>query len=174
MIVGGKVVTYLKTNCSKIIRNAIATTGMNEYWMNDLNQPQNSQSSLGMMKNGTNSGPSNAQTALAISRDLTKVHQWYAEKFAYMLGKLKAIDEGGGKSLLDNMLFFWTNELGGASDQLLYILAYDSLADREKKWNAFLADKERLAKFAETESNGPLVRRLTAQMIKPTAYSPMQ
>ena len=29
-----------------------------------------------------------------------------------MLGRLKAIDEGNGKSLLDNMLFFWTNELG--------------------------------------------------------------
>ena len=29
-----------------------------------------------------------------------------------MLGKLKAIHEGNGKTLLDNMLFFWTNELG--------------------------------------------------------------
>lgn len=29
---------------------------------------------------------------------------------------------------------FWTNELGGASDQLIYILAYESMADREKKW----------------------------------------
>jgi hypothetical protein len=69
---------------------------------------------------------------------------------------------------------FWTNELGGASDQLIYILAYDSLADREKKWAAFLADSERVAKFAETEKNGPLVRRLTAQILRPTAYSPMQ
>jgi hypothetical protein len=69
---------------------------------------------------------------------------------------------------------FWTNELGGASDQLLYILAYDSLADRETKWNAFVADKDRLAKFAETEKNGPLVRRLTAQILRPTAYSPMK
>ena len=51
-------------------------------------------------------------TAVTIRRDLTKVHTWYAEKFAYMLGRLKAIDEGNGKSLLDNMLFFWTNELG--------------------------------------------------------------
>ena len=41
-----------------------------------------------------------------------QVHNWYAQQFAYMLGKLKAIDEGNGKSLLDNMLFFWTNELG--------------------------------------------------------------
>lgn len=69
---------------------------------------------------------------------------------------------------------FWTNELGGSSDQLIYILAWDSLADREKKWNSFVADKERLAKFAETEKNGMLVRRLTAQILRPTAYSPMQ
>ena len=51
-------------------------------------------------------------TALTIRSDLTKIHNWYAQQFAYMLGKLKAIDEGNGKSLLDNMLFFWTNELG--------------------------------------------------------------
>jgi hypothetical protein len=69
---------------------------------------------------------------------------------------------------------FWTNELGGSSDQLLYILAYESLADREKKWAAFLSDSERAAKFAETEKNGPLVRRLTAHILRPTAYSPMQ
>ena len=69
---------------------------------------------------------------------------------------------------------FWTNELGGSSEQLIYMLAYDSLADREKKWGAFVADKERLAKFAETEKNGPLISRLTAQILKPTAYSPMQ
>jgi hypothetical protein len=52
------------------------------------------------------------QTALTIRSDLTKIHNWYAQQFAYMLGKMKAIDEGNGKSLLDNMLFFWTNELG--------------------------------------------------------------
>ncbi len=69
---------------------------------------------------------------------------------------------------------FWTNELGGASDQLIYILAYDSLADREKKWGAFLGDAERAARFAETEKNGPLVQRLTAQILRPTAYSPMK
>jgi hypothetical protein len=69
---------------------------------------------------------------------------------------------------------FWTNELGGSSDQLIYMLAYDSLADREKKWGGFFADPDRLAKFAETEKNGPLVRRLTAQILRPTAYSPMK
>lgn len=69
---------------------------------------------------------------------------------------------------------FWTNELGGASDQLIYMLAYDSLADREQKWAAFAADRERIAAFAETEKNGPLVRKLTAQILRPTGYSPMK
>jgi hypothetical protein len=69
---------------------------------------------------------------------------------------------------------FWTNEIGGPNDQLLYILGYESLADREKKWGAFLADQDRVAKFAETEKNGPLVRRLTAHILRPTPYSPMQ
>src|SRR3989454_9380591 len=67
VMVGGSVVTYRNTNRSKIIRNAIATTGINEYWMNAFSQPQNSQSSFGTMKNGTKIGPSKPQTALAIS-----------------------------------------------------------------------------------------------------------
>ena len=41
-------------------------TSMNEYWMNAFSQPQNSHSSVGTMKNGTKSGPTRPQTALAI------------------------------------------------------------------------------------------------------------
>ena len=69
---------------------------------------------------------------------------------------------------------FWTNELGGPSDQLIYMLGYDSLADREQKWTAFARDRARLDAFAETEKNGPLVKRITAHILRPTAYSPMQ
>jgi hypothetical protein len=51
------------------------------------------------------------ETARIVRADLTLVHHWYAQQFAYMVGRLKAIPEGD-KSLLDNMLLFWTNELG--------------------------------------------------------------
>ena len=47
-------------------KNAMATTGMNEYWMKAFSQLQNSQSSFGTMRNGTKIGPSRPQTALAI------------------------------------------------------------------------------------------------------------
>jgi hypothetical protein len=69
---------------------------------------------------------------------------------------------------------FWTNELGGSSDQLIYMLAYDSLADREKKWAEFARDPERAAAFAETEKNGPLVHHITAHILRPTNYSPLK
>jgi hypothetical protein len=69
---------------------------------------------------------------------------------------------------------FWTNEIGGASDQLIYLLAFENLAEREKKCAAFVGDKDRLAQFAETEKNGPLVRRVKTQILRPTSYSPMQ
>jgi hypothetical protein len=59
-------------------------------------------------------------TAMTIRRDLTKIHNWYAQQFVYMLTKLKAIDEGNGKSLLDNMLFFWCNELGEGGKHTYY------------------------------------------------------
>jgi NIPSNAP protein len=35
---------------------------------------------------------------------------------------------------------FWTVLVGDGSHDLHYMLAWDSLADREKKWNAFQAD----------------------------------
>lgn len=42
---------------------------------------------------------------------LVKIHTWYAEQFAYLLGRLAAIPERGG-SLLDNTVVVWINELG--------------------------------------------------------------
>ncbi len=46
-----------------------------------------------------------------------------------------------------------------------------SLADREKKWNAFAADPEWLAKRAETEKDGAIVANVSNQFLSPTAFS---
>src|SRR6476661_7641510 len=37
---------------------------------------------------------------------------------------------------------FWTTVIGESNQTLYYMLQWDSLADREKKWNAFQADPE--------------------------------
>ncbi|MEZ4449598.1 MAG: DUF1552 domain-containing protein [Nannocystaceae bacterium] len=40
---------------------------------------------------------------------LTQINVWYAEQFAYLIGKLKSIPEGEG-TLLDNTVLIWVNE----------------------------------------------------------------
>ncbi len=68
---------------------------------------------------------------------------------------------------------FWEPVIG-VSNQLVYILAWQDLAERERVWNAFASDPEWLRARAETERDGPLVARITNYILKPTPYSPMQ
>jgi hypothetical protein len=68
---------------------------------------------------------------------------------------------------------FWTEDIG-TSNNLVYILGYESLADREKKWSAFAVDPDWLKVRAETEKNGPIVQKAHNKILRPTNYSPMQ
>ena len=68
---------------------------------------------------------------------------------------------------------FWDNVVG-PSNQLIYMLAWESLAEREQKWNVFMVDPEWLQARAASEENGPLVARATNTILRPTPYSPMQ
>ncbi len=69
------------------------------------------------------------------------------------------------------MMGFWTDEIG-TSNQLTYILDFDSMADREQKWTSFQADEGWLQVRAETESNGPIVSVVTNTFMRLTPYSP--
>jgi hypothetical protein len=66
---------------------------------------------------------------------------------------------------------FWTTVIGESNHTLTYLVAWDSLAEREKKWNAFQADPEWLKKRAETEANGPIVANVRNDILTPTAFS---
>lgn len=68
---------------------------------------------------------------------------------------------------------FWTEEFG-TSNQLVYMLAWESLAEREQKWASFQSDPEWQARRAETEREGPLVARIHNRILRPTPYSPLQ
>jgi len=59
-------------------------------------------------------------------QQMIDIHSWYSEQFAYLLGKLGAVDEMG-QSALDNSIVMWVNEQGDAQphspDRIPYILA---------------------------------------------------
>lgn len=66
---------------------------------------------------------------------------------------------------------FWTTVIGESNQDLYYLLAWDSLAAREQKWNAFQSDPEWIAKRAETEKDGAIVANVNSQILLPTAFS---
>jgi NIPSNAP len=93
-------------------------------------------------------------------------------------GKMPALLQRFEKSTLDiwkkhgiRQAGFWTTMIGESSQQLTYMLAWESLAERDQKWIAFAGDPQWLAVRAETERDGPLVDSFSNQILKPTAFS---
>ena len=66
---------------------------------------------------------------------------------------------------------FWTTLIGESNQTLYYLLQWESLADREKKWNGFANDPEWHAKRAETEKDGAIVAKVTNAILAPTSFS---
>ena len=66
---------------------------------------------------------------------------------------------------------FWTVAIGENNHDLIYLIEWESLAEREKKWKAFQVDPEWLEKRAVTEKNGPLVTTITNSILQPTSFS---
>jgi hypothetical protein len=66
---------------------------------------------------------------------------------------------------------FWTVLVGESNQDLYYLLQWESLAEREKKWNAFMSDPEWLTKRAESERDGAIVASISNSFLQPTAFS---
>ena len=66
---------------------------------------------------------------------------------------------------------FWTTLIGKSSEEITYMLAWESMAEREKRWGTFLADPEWVAVIAKTEKDGQLVENISSQLLVPTAFS---
>jgi NIPSNAP len=66
---------------------------------------------------------------------------------------------------------FFTTLVGESHQELTYLLAWESLADREKKWTAFQSDPEWIEARAKTEADGQIVANIVNQRLAPTVFS---
>ena len=87
-------------------------------------------------------------------------------------GRLPALNERFSKATLGffekhgiRPIGFWTTLVGPSNHALTYLLEWESLAEREQKWNAFQADPDWIAKRVE---------RIESQFLVPTAYSALR
>ena len=69
---------------------------------------------------------------------------------------------------------FWTTLIGPSNHALTYMLEWESLAEREQKWNAFQSDPEWIAKRAASEAEKPILERVENIFLTPTDYSAMR
>jgi hypothetical protein len=69
---------------------------------------------------------------------------------------------------------FWTTLVGESSNQLTYILQWESLADLETTWTAFMNDPAWHKVRDEGERDGPIVANISSEVLMPTAYSALK
>ncbi|MGJ4888668.1 NIPSNAP family protein [Bradyrhizobium sp. 83012] len=69
---------------------------------------------------------------------------------------------------------FFTTLIGESNQDLTYFLAWESLAERETKWTAFMTNPEWIAARAKSEEDGQIVANITSQFLVPTAFSALK
>jgi len=69
---------------------------------------------------------------------------------------------------------FWTTLIGKSSEELIYMLAWESLAERETKWNSFLSDPAWHNARDHSERDGPIVANISSQILVPRDFSALR
>ena len=69
---------------------------------------------------------------------------------------------------------FWTVLVGNGNHDLHYLIAWESLADRETRWTAFLADPAWHKAKDESERDGPIVANIDSKILAPTDFSALK
>jgi hypothetical protein len=69
---------------------------------------------------------------------------------------------------------FFTTLIGKSNQEVTYFLAWDSLAEREEKWTAFVNDPDWIAARTKSEEDGPIVANMASQLLAPTPFSAMR
>jgi len=69
---------------------------------------------------------------------------------------------------------FWTVAIGESSSDLVYILQWESLADRDRKFAAFAADPEWTEARSRSEADGPIIASITNSILMPTSFSALK
>ncbi len=70
---------------------------------------------------------------------------------------------------------FFTTLVGPSNHDLTYLLAWESLAERERLWNTFASDPEWVAARAEHQRvHGEVVANIASSFLSPTAFSTLR
>ena len=69
---------------------------------------------------------------------------------------------------------YWTNVIGPSNNDLIYLVAFDDMGQRERAWASFQADPEWQQAKAMSEEDGLIVKNVSNQILAATPYSPLK
>ncbi|OYU90424.1 MAG: NIPSNAP family protein [Bradyrhizobiaceae bacterium PARB1] len=69
---------------------------------------------------------------------------------------------------------FFTTVIGESNNDLTYMLQWESLAEREKLWTAFMTDPDWISARTRSEEDGQIVGNIVSQFLAPTAFSALK
>ena len=69
---------------------------------------------------------------------------------------------------------FWTTLVGESNQDLTYLLAWESLAEREEKWPGFVADPDWISARIASETPDKIVASIRNEFWRPTDFSTVQ
>ena len=69
---------------------------------------------------------------------------------------------------------FWTTLVGPSHLDLVYLLEWESMGQREQIWDTFATDPEWLEALRASERDGLIVQNVENRLLLPTAFSELQ
>ena len=69
---------------------------------------------------------------------------------------------------------FWTTIIGPSHLELVYMLAWESMEERQRKWELFQSDPEWLQAWADSEKDEIIVGNVASSLLNPTKFSALQ
>jgi|ERR1700722_6651531 hypothetical protein len=69
---------------------------------------------------------------------------------------------------------YWTVAIGESNADLYYILAWESMEERDQKFMAFAKDPAWIAARAKSEEGGPLISSFSNSILSPTKFSELK
>lgn len=67
---------------------------------------------------------------------------------------------------------FWKTVIGPSNNDLIYLLEWQSLAERESLWTTFMADPEWIEARRESELDGQIVANISSSLLQPVLTEP--
>ena len=66
---------------------------------------------------------------------------------------------------------FWTTMVGPSNNELTYLIAWESLEERQRKWSAFTSDPEWAEAVDASQKDGLIIANIASSFLTPTSFS---